>query len=124
MAGLKKWEDDRRPHRAQIENYRNCVNRALNRMMEDGRTDVFIVEAFGRLFQMEGISKKVRNRFSRWVRGLIDERLAFKAAVHQVRVAKVPAAYSWIGKTAMVIVSSVCIAAQSIRRIRWGPSTC
>ena len=89
--GLKKWEDDRRRHRAQIE---NCVNRALNRMMEDGRTDVFIVEAFGRLFQMEGISKKVRNRLSRWVRGLIDERLAFKAAVHQVRVAKVPAAYS------------------------------
>ena len=89
--GLKKWEDDRRRHQAQIE---NCVNRALNRMLEDGRTDVFIVEAFGRLFQMEGISKKVRNRLSRWVRGLIDERLAFKAAVHQVRVAKVPAAYS------------------------------
>ena len=67
---------------------------ALNQMMEDGKTDVFIVEAFGQVFRMEGISKKVRNRLSRWVRGLIDERLAFKAAVHQVLVAKVPAAYS------------------------------
>ena len=43
---------------------------------------------------MEGISKKMRNRLSRWVRGLIDERLLFKAAVCGVRIAKVPAAYS------------------------------
>lgn len=89
--GTKKWEAERRRHQARIE---NCVNQAINKMLKDGRTDVFIVESFGRLFRMEWISKKVRNRLSRWVRGLIDERLAFKAAVHQVRVVKVPAAYS------------------------------
>ncbi len=89
--GMKKWEADRRRHRTQIE---NCVNRAINQMLEDKRTDVFIVEALGWVFRMEGISKKVRNRLSRWVRGLIDERLAFKTAAHQVRVAKVPAAFS------------------------------
>ena len=89
--GIQKWEDCRRRYQAQIE---SCVNHALNQMLQDGKTDAFIVEAFGRLFRMEGISKKVRNRLSRWVRGLIDERLLFKAAVYGVRVAKVPAAYS------------------------------
>lgn len=89
--GTQKWDEWRRRFRAQIE---SCVNHAINKMLQDGKPDVFIVEAFGRVFQMEGISKKVKNRLSRWVRGLIDERLCFKAAVHGVRIAKIPAAYS------------------------------
>lgn len=89
--GTQKWEAWRRRFRAQIE---SCVNHAINQMLQDGKPDVFIVEAFGRVFHMEGIPKKIRSRLSRWVRGVIDERLNFKAAVHGVRIAKVPAAYS------------------------------
>lgn len=89
--GSRKIDEKRRRFRAHIE---SCVNAAINRMLEDNKTDGFIVESLGECFRMEGISKKVRNRLSHWVRGLIDERLKFKAAVKGVRIAKVPAAYS------------------------------
>ena len=89
--GTQKWNENRRRYQAQIE---SCVNQALNQMLRDGKPDAFIVEAFGSVFRMDGISAKVKNRLSRWVRGLIDERLIFKAAAYGVRIAKVPAAYS------------------------------
>ena len=89
--GSKKWEKRRHVFREKIESE---INQALNQMLRDKKPDVFIVEAFGEVFRMEGISKKMRNRLSRWVRGFIDERLLFKAAVCGVRIAKVPAAYS------------------------------
>ena len=89
--GTQKWNEYRRRYQAQIE---SCVNQALNQMLRDGKPDAFIVEAFGAVFRMDGITAKVKNRLSRWVRGLIDERLIFKAAAYGVRIAKVPAAYS------------------------------
>ncbi|MGN1149780.1 MAG: zinc ribbon domain-containing protein [Sutterella sp.] len=89
--GSKKWEKRRHVFREKIESE---INHALNQMLRDRKPDVFIVEALGELFRMEGISKRIRNRLSRWVRGLINERLLFKAAVYGVRIAKVPAAYS------------------------------
>lgn len=89
--GTKKWAERRRIHRTRIE---ACVNAGINSLLKDGKTDVLIMEALSGLFRLEGISRKVRSRLSRWVRGLIEERLAFKAAVFGCRIAKVPAAYS------------------------------
>ena len=89
--GKKKWMEYRRVCRARIE---ACVNGAINQLLKDGKTDVLIIEELGQCFRMSGISKKMRNRLSRWVRGLIAERLAFKAAVYGCRIVKVPAAYS------------------------------
>ena len=70
------------------------MNGAINSLLEDGLTDVLIMEDLSDAFKLDGISKKVRLGLSRWVRGLIDERLAFKAAVYGCRIAKVPAAYT------------------------------
>ena len=89
--GTKKWAERRRFHQNRIE---ACVNNGINCLLKDKQTDVLIIEALSEAFRLDGISKKVRNRLSRWVRGLIDDRLAFKAAVYGCRIAKVPAAYS------------------------------
>ena len=89
--GEKDWAERRRAHRARIE---ACVNGAVNSLLKDGLTDVLVMENLSEAFRLDGISKKVRLGLSRWVRGLIDERLAFKAAVYGCRIAKVPAAYT------------------------------
>ena len=89
--GTKDWDERKRTHRSRIE---ACVNGAINSLLEDGMTDVLIMEDLSEVFKLDGISKKVRLGLSRWVRGLIDERLAFKAAVYDCRIAKVPAAYT------------------------------
>ena len=81
-----------------IERYRetlkNIVNEAINQIFKQCPADVYVVEQFSNLFSMKGISKKVRRMLSSWIRGIIDERLAFKAATHGVWIIHVPASYS------------------------------
>jgi len=55
-----------------------CVNEAINDMIAAGKSEVFIIEAFGRhSFDLSKFSKKTRNLLTRWVRGIVTERLAF-----------------------------------------------
>lgn len=76
------------------EEFKKEVNRALNEMFDLHAGAVFIIEAFALVFRYAGISKYWRRRLSAWVRGLLAERLEFKAAERRVRLIYVPAAYS------------------------------
>ena len=76
------------------EELKKVINRALNQMFAMHAGSVFIIEAFGRMFSFAGLSKAWRRRLSNWTRGVLLERLEFKAAERCVRVLRVPAAYS------------------------------
>ncbi len=89
--GKKVWDEKIERYR---ETLKNIVNEAINQIFKQCPADVYVVEQFSNLFSMKGISKKVRRMLSSWIRGIIDERLAFKAATHGVWIIHVPASYS------------------------------
>ena len=74
---------------------RICINQALNEMFEKAPADAYIVEELSAQFlPKKGLSKRCRRLLSGWVRGIISERLAFKAAERGLKLVKVAAAYS------------------------------
>ena len=86
FEALKAWM------KAQI---RCCINHALNEMFKKAPADAYIVEELSANFPLDPkLPKRVKRLLSGWVRGIIDERLAFKAAERQVTLVKVAAGYS------------------------------
>ena len=74
---------------------RCCINHALNEMFKKAPADAYIVEELSANFlQDKKCPKRVKRLLSGWVRGIIGERLAFKAAERQVKLVKVASSYS------------------------------
>lgn len=74
---------------------RCCINHALNEIFKKAPADAYIVEELSANFlQDKKWSKRVKRLLSGWVRGIIGERLAFKAAERQVKLVKVASSYS------------------------------
>lgn len=74
---------------------RCCINHALNEMFKKAPADAYIVEELSANFLQDlKLPKRVKRLLSGWVRGIIGERLAFKAAERQVKLVKVAAGYS------------------------------
>ena len=90
--GSDRFEALKARMKAQI---RCCINHALNEMFKQAPADAYIVEELSANFlQDKNWPKRVKRLLSGWVRGIIDERLAFKAAERQVKIVKVAASYS------------------------------
>ena len=88
--GSKKIDRAIARHKLKI---RNIVNRALNRIFEEHPAHAYIVEELGRRFELQGFTKATNRALSSWIRGFIEERLCFKAAIHGMKIVKVPSAY-------------------------------
>ena len=78
-------------HRSRVH---NIVNHSLNEMLKQYPAEVYVVEDLSHRFYLKGFSKQTNRLLSSWVRGIIAQRLSFKAALHGVSLVKVPAAYS------------------------------
>ena len=89
--GDKAWNS--MVHRFKVQ-LANIVNEAINRMMDVHPSDAFIVEAFGRYFSMQGRSKALCRKLTKWIRGMIAARLEYKAAARGIKLIYVPASYS------------------------------
>ena len=83
-ARMKQWK-------ARI---RDMVNAAINEMVKTCPADVWVVESLGHLFRFDKISRRTRSYLSKWLRGVIRERLELKAAMAGIKIAFVPASYS------------------------------
>ena len=73
---------------------RDMVNAAINEMVKLCPADVWVVESLGHLFRFDKISRRTRSYLSKWLRGIIRERLELKAAMAGIKIAFVPASYS------------------------------
>lgn len=72
----------------------NVVNRSINEILKSYPAEVYVVEDLSHRFYLEGFPKQTNRLLSGWVRGVIAERLAFKTALHGVKLIKMPASYS------------------------------
>ena len=97
-ANLKRFNLGDKAWNAMVHRFKvqlaNIVNQAINRMMKVHPSDAFIVEAFGRFFSMQGRSKALCRKLTKWIRGIIAERLEYKAAARGIKLIYVPASYS------------------------------
>ena len=97
-ANLKRFNLGDKAWNAMVHRFKvqlsNIVNEAINRMMQVHPSDAFIVEAFGRYFSMKGRSKALCRKLTKWIRGIIAERLEYKAAARGIKLIYVPASYS------------------------------
>ena len=90
--GEKRFEETMKRFRARLA---NIVNRALNEMLRKNPADVYLVEKLCARFRFRRhTSKKAKNKLSMWIRGIIHDRLEFKAFVNEVKLFYVPAAYT------------------------------
>lgn len=90
--GSERFEALKARMKAQI---RCCINHALNEIFKKAPADAYIVEELSANFlQDKKWPKRVKRLLSGWVRGIIGERLAFKAAERQVKLVKVASSYS------------------------------
>ena len=89
--GKKVWDERIRRYR---ETLKNIVNHAINQIFKNNPADVYVIEKFSNSFSMKGISKKTRRMLSVWIRGIIKERLEFKAGARGVWIICVPSSYS------------------------------
>ena len=73
----------------------NIVNRAINEMLKNNPADVYLVERLCSRFRFPRYySAEARNKLSVWIRGIIHDRLEFKAFENNVRLFYVPAPYT------------------------------
>lgn len=72
----------------------DLINRAINEMIRKEPAEVYILEAFSNNWDLSRFPPSVRRRMSGWVRGLIAERLEYKAAVFGIQLVHITASYS------------------------------
>ena len=89
--GSKRYEAEIRRLKAAIV---CCINRAINNLFARCPANVYVLECLSEVFDLKGISKKVRRKLSMWCRGIIRERMYYKAAKRGIRIVEVAAAYS------------------------------
>ena len=90
--GKKRFEETMKRFRVRLA---DIVNRAINEMFEKNPADVYLIEKLCARFRYARyISKEAKNKLSMWIRGIIRERLEFKAFVHEVKLFYVPAPYT------------------------------
>ena len=90
--GNKRFEETMKRFRVRLA---NIVNRAINEMFKKNPADVYLVEKLCARFRFARyICKEARNKLSMWIRGIIRDRLEFKAFVHEVKLFYVPAPYT------------------------------
>lgn len=75
---------------------KRIINEAINMIFKYHAGNAIVLEDFGErsFFDNSRLNKEWRRRLSTWVRGIIKERLEFKAAMAGVRLIYVPSAYS------------------------------
>ncbi|MGN1149884.1 MAG: transposase, partial [Sutterella sp.] len=89
--GSTAWDRRMKTFKSAIE---NLINRAINEMNSEEPAEVYILEAFSGHWDLRRFPPSVRRRMNGWVRGLIAERLEYKAAVCGIQLVYVAASYS------------------------------
>lgn len=91
--GTKAFERRKKKFQEEI---KRIINEAINSVFKHHAGNAIVLEDFGSrsFFDCSRLSRKWSRRLSIWVRGLIRDRLEFKAALAGVRLIYVPAAYS------------------------------
>ena len=89
--GEKSFAEMTKHYRIRIE---NIINAGLNKLMRKSPAQVYIVEDLSHRFDYGNLPKPIRRRLSGWVKGVIRDRMLFKAAAHGAKIVMVPCSYS------------------------------
>jgi len=89
--GKKKFNNKKSKFDGQIKTY---INTELNKFFKQDKPSEFSQENLNFISNDKNISKKMKRRFSFWMKGYLRKRLEYKALVYNVKESKINAAYT------------------------------
>ena len=89
--GKKKFNNKKKKFQGQIKTY---INTELNKFFRQDKPSKFTQENLNFIYNNQDISKKMKRRFSFWMKGYLRKRLEYKAKVFNVKETKINAAYT------------------------------
>ena len=89
--GKKKYSKRKQKHDAIVKSYINCE---LNRFIQKEIPSLVVIENLAFVSWDDKLPKHVKRKLSRWIKGYIDERLAFKCDVNGIQYEYVNPAYT------------------------------
>ena len=90
-TGKVKYNRLKQKHDARVKSY---INAEINRLLREELPHTLVVENLNFVSWDEKMGKNVRRKLSRWIKGYIDERLAFKCSLNNIKYEYVNPAYT------------------------------